>query len=128
MIKKILAAFIWFFAMFCELFILSLIKLNVENKYYLTILPLLLDIISAFIATKLWSSSFNYGQSKLSLQDKRRRIILKNMPLYINTVCFFPSAIYELFKRKDLDSRQRKSLFISACLTVIWLIIVYITL
>ncbi|MDO4377584.1 MAG: hypothetical protein Q4C64_00355 [Erysipelotrichia bacterium] len=127
MIKKILAAIIWFFAIFCELFVLTLVKLNTEGKYMMSILPLLLDVLAIIVATKLWSTSFDYNRSKVSLQDKRKRIILQNMPLYINMVCFLPSGIYYLIKRKDLDSRQRKSLMFSFCFTFIWLLMVYLT-
>lgn len=127
MIKKILAAIIWFFAIFCELFVLTLVKLNTEGKYMMSILPLLLDVLAIIVATKLWSTSFDYNRSKVSLQDKRRRLILQNMPLYINMVCFLPSGIYYLVKRKDLDNRQRKSLIFSFCFTFIWLLMVYLT-
>ncbi len=127
MIKKILAALLWFASMFCELFIITLIKMQPQGVVTLCLLPLAFNLLTLFGANKLWTSSLEYDQKKVTLEEKRKRVILENMPLYIGIVCFLPTGIYTLIKRKDLDKRQRISLFISMLFTAVWLVLVYAT-
>ncbi len=127
MIKKILAALLWFASMFCELFIITLIKMQPQGIFTLCLIPLAFNLLTLFGANKLWTSSLEYGQKKVTLEEKRKRMILENMPLYISIVCFLPTGIYALIKRKDLDKRQRISLIISMLFTAIWLVLVYAT-
>lgn len=127
MIKKIIAGLLWIVSLFCELFIITILRMDMQAKIVICILPLAINLLTLFIANKLWLSSLEFDQKKISLQEKRKRIILQNMPLYISIVCFWPTGIYGLIKRKDLDKRQRISLITSLVFTLIWLVIVYFT-
>ncbi len=127
MIKKIIAGLLWIFSLFCELFIITLLRMDMQANIVACILPLAINLLTLFLANKLWLSSLEFDQKKISLQEKRKRIILQNMPLYLSIVCFWPTGIYSLIKRKDLDKRQRISLITSMVFTIIWLIIVYFT-
>ena len=127
MIKRVLAYVLWVLSIFCELFIVTLIKENVEDVILLSIMPLGLSVTLMLFANYLYKKSLVYPNKKLSDKERQKRIFDSSLPIYLNIICFFPSALYYLFVRKDFDKRQKKTIFFALCFTIVWLFMVFMT-
>ena len=57
MIKRVLAYVLWVLSIFCELFIVTLIKENVEDVILLSIMPLGLSVTLMLFANYLYKKS-----------------------------------------------------------------------
>ena len=68
-----------------------------------------------------------YPNKKLSDKERQKRIFDKSLPIYLNIICFFPSALYYLFVRNDFDKRQKRTIFFALCFTIVWLFMVFMT-
>ncbi|MGN1398777.1 MAG: hypothetical protein ACI4WG_02100 [Erysipelotrichaceae bacterium] len=127
MIKKISAYLLWGLSIFCELFIITLIKQNVQDALLLSIMPLGLNITLMLFANSLYHKSLVYPTKKLSDKERQRRVFDYSLPIYCNIVCFFPSAFYYLFAVKNLEKRQRNTIIFALCFTIVWLFMVFMT-
>lgn len=127
MVKRVFAYILWLFSIFTELFIVTIFKVEVEDQFLLSIMPLGLNITLMLLATYLYNKSIVHDNKKISNKERERRKFESSLPIYLNIVCFFPSAFYYLFNASKFqyDKKQKKTIVFALCFTIIWLIAAY---
>lgn len=126
MFKKIVSIVLWIAGVFIETLTLSLIRVEVPQKFWLILTGFGLSLMLAIIASRIWKSSFSYSKKKVSNEEKKKRFILEHLYIYASIACFVPIGFYFLLD-KNIDEKAKKSIWLEMAMIAFWMIYVVMT-
>ena len=120
MFKRVISIFFWFVGIFIETLTLSLIRIAIPQKFWFIISGFTISLMLAFIATKLWKTSFRYDKTKISIKEKKRRFVLENLYIYASIACFVPIGFYFMLD-KSIDEKTKNSIWLEMVMLTFWM-------
>lgn len=126
MFKKVISIVLWIVGIFIETLTLSLIRVEIPQKYWLIVSGFGISLALALIASRIWKSSFSYEKKKLNLKEKNKRFVLEHLYIYASIACFVPIGFYFMLD-KSIDEKAKKSIWLEMAMLTFWMAYIVMT-
>ncbi len=126
MFKKVISIVLWIVGIFIETLTLSLIRVEIPQKFWLIVSGFGISLALALVASRIWKSSFSYEKKKLNLKEKNKRFVLEHLYIYASIACFVPIGFYFMLD-KSIDEKAKKSIWLEMAMLTFWMAYIVMT-
>ncbi len=126
MFKKVISAVLWILGIFIETLTLSLIRIEIPQKFWLIVTGFSISLALALVASRIWKTSFSYEKAKVNRKEKEKRFVLEHLYIYASIACFVPIGFYFILD-KSINEKAKKSIWLEMAMLTFWMAYIVMT-